>query len=74
MSPTVTVAPMPISTTQLLYESKKANGQKLLRVKALLGEIRIRICRVTPQTTGRQKLHSEARAVQLLTVRVYLPC
>ncbi len=30
MSPTVTVAPMPISTTQLLYESKKAKGQKFV--------------------------------------------
>lgn len=28
---------------------------------------------LTPQITEKQKLHSEARAAQLLSVRVYLP-
>jgi len=29
---------------------------------------------LTTQITGNQKLHSEARAAQLLVVRVHLPC
>jgi len=43
MSPTVTVAPMPISSTQLLYESKKAKGQKHVRFPTLIIEFRIKI-------------------------------
>lgn len=54
MSPTVTAAPMPISSTQLLYESKKAKGQKRVRTSAASGEFRIKISMaITP--------HSEAK-------------
>lgn len=41
MSPTVTAAPMPISSTQLLYESKKAKGHFRVWIFALMKAFQI---------------------------------